>query len=252
MHADQRGLQRLGPVATIANGPTGAATTSPIRGASGLAIGPNQPAAIASSLGSTQARSPRTSAQAAATSAAAPGCGVHVPGPWLATEQRHSVAQRGQQVHVDPVVGPHVDHAVVGGHVQRGTGGQRRGELLGQLVHVAQVVAPGVGGSPEGVPGPVELAVVDGDQRTVGIPQRLRAWATRAPMLSAGRYSVPRMTATDRPVRSSADAADPVGATPAPAARSYTVVPGCQVRGSTELSHRRPLSSLFLPGMATW
>ncbi len=39
-------------------------------------------------------------------------------------------------------------------------------------------------------------------------------------MLSAGRYSVPRMTATDRPVRSSADAATRKVRTPAPAARS--------------------------------
>src|SRR5262249_20338584 len=60
-------------VATIANGPTGAATTSPIRAASASGTGPNQPASMARALGSTQARSPMISAQAAATSAAAPG-----------------------------------------------------------------------------------------------------------------------------------------------------------------------------------
>ena len=68
--ADSRGSAL---VATIAHGPAGAATTSPIRSAIRLATSPNQPSDIASSLDSTHALAPRTSRQAASTSGAAPG-----------------------------------------------------------------------------------------------------------------------------------------------------------------------------------
>src|SRR4029077_14821123 len=53
--ADSRGSAL---VATMARDPAGAATTSPIRLVIAASTGPNQPSLIASSLDSTQARSP--------------------------------------------------------------------------------------------------------------------------------------------------------------------------------------------------
>src|SRR5690348_14878293 len=67
--ADSRGSAL---VATMARDPAGAATTSPIRLVIAASTGPNQPSLIASSLDSTQARSPSASRQAASRSAAAP------------------------------------------------------------------------------------------------------------------------------------------------------------------------------------
>ena len=68
--ADSRGSVS---VATMAQLPTGAATTSPMRAMLSGSTGPNQFSLIASSRETTQARLPRTSRQAARTSAAASG-----------------------------------------------------------------------------------------------------------------------------------------------------------------------------------
>ena len=154
VHAEQRGLERLGLARRSRprcprrrpprrrSGPPSASSTTP--------GGPNQPSLTASSRDATQACSPSTSRQVASTSAAAPGRGVHVPGPRLAAEQRHAVAQHGGRavgVHVDPVVGPDVHHAVVGRDVQRRSPyGRRRGELLRQPVHVRELELPGLRG----------------------------------------------------------------------------------------------------------
>jgi cytochrome P450 len=58
---------------TIAAVPRAATTTSPMRSRVAAPTGPNQPASIAASRGSTQASSPSTSRQVASTSAVAPG-----------------------------------------------------------------------------------------------------------------------------------------------------------------------------------
>ena len=104
------------------------------------------------------------------------GRGVHVPGARLAAEQRHPVAEhrgRAVSVHVDPVVGPDVDHAMVGGDVQRSPRRQGRGELLHQPVHVRELELPGLGGHPVHMPGRVQVAVVGRHQGGVGLGQGL-------------------------------------------------------------------------------
>ena len=60
-----------------------------------------------------------------------------MPGPRLAAEQGQPGPQVGMLVYVELVLRPDVHHAVVRGHVQAGTRGQRAGQLLGQLVHVS-------------------------------------------------------------------------------------------------------------------
>jgi hypothetical protein len=95
------------------------------------------------------------------------GAGPHVevPGPRLAAEQGQPGAQFGRRVHVEPVLGTDIHHAVVGRHVQGSPGRQGVREVFGQLVDVRQLVIPGVGPDPERVPGAVEVAVVHGHER---------------------------------------------------------------------------------------
>ena len=184
--------RRSALLAMIANGPAGAATTSPIRPASAGFTGPNQPAAdrlvprqhpgpVADDLGPGGQHVRRR--RRAGRTRAWPGARRRACATPSRSSGSASTSIRSSR--------RHVDHAVVGGHVQRGARGQRRGELLGQLVDVAEVEAPGVGRGPEGVPGAVELPVIDGDQRAVGVPQRFRrlghqrAQAVGGPVLGA-------------------------------------------------------------------
>src|SRR5262252_1321645 len=132
--ADSRGSAF---VATIAVGPLGAATTSPIRAENSASTGPNHPSAIAWSRATTHARSPRASRHAASTSRAAPG-------PRLAAEQCHPLAQLRQRIKVDPLARRHVGHPVIRRHVQYGAVRQRPRELFGKLVDMRELVLPGV------------------------------------------------------------------------------------------------------------
>src|SRR5690606_41304905 len=71
-------------------------------------------------------------------------------------------------LHVDAVLRAGVDHAVVGGDVEDGVGGQDGGELLGEPVHLAEVVPPVRGVHAVQVPEQVELGVVDEAVGAVG------------------------------------------------------------------------------------
>ena len=153
-------------MATTAKLPAAATTTSPIRSTMRASTGPNHPSLIASSLGSTHARSPSTSRQVANTIGGGTGPRVKMSGPRLAAEQRQPGPELRHLIHVEPVVRADVHHAVVSRHVQAGLRGQPARELLGQLVHVGQLVVPGIGADPEHMPGTVQVAVVDRHQRT--------------------------------------------------------------------------------------
>ncbi len=70
-------------------------------------------------------------------------------------------------------------------------------------------------------------------------------------MVSAARYSAPRMAATDSPDFLNAAGATRSALTPAASARSKIVDPGCQLSGSTLASHLSALSRASAPGIAT-
>src|SRR5690606_39753332 len=86
----------------------------------------------------------------------------------------HAAPELGVGLQVDPLGGVGVDHAVVGGDVQRRVGRQRAGDLLDQPVHLPQVDTPVVGGDPEPVPVAVEVGVVGEDQGALAPGQRRR------------------------------------------------------------------------------
>jgi hypothetical protein len=73
---------------------------------------------------------------------------VDVAGPRLAGQRPHALAQDRGGIGVDPHVVGDVDHAVVGGDVQRRAGRQPRGELLGEAVDDGELLAPGLGVDP--------------------------------------------------------------------------------------------------------
>ena len=100
---------------------------------------------------------------------------VHMAGPALAAQQGDSGAQLPVLVEVDArlLVEGDVDHAVVGGDVQRGAGRELLGEALDEPVDVHQLAAPGVGVDAEAVALAVDFAVVRVDERAVAGGQLL-------------------------------------------------------------------------------
>ena len=175
--------------------------------------------------------------------------GVHVPGPGLAAEQRHAVAQRRPVgVDVDPVVGPDVHHAVVGRHVHDRAVGQARGDLLGELVDVRELVVPGGRGHAVLVPGRVEVAVVGEHQRRARTRRARRRSARRArrasPPAGTRRRAAPPWSGRCSGRRPGDTC---TGVTPAAAARSKIVGRGCQATGSMS---PRPAQAVEQPLLA--
>ncbi len=89
--------------------------------------------------------------------------------PALAAQQGDPGPQLPVLVEVDAVllVEGDVDHAVVGGDVERGARRELLGEALDQPVDVHQLAPPGVGVDAEAMPGAVHLGVVRVDQGAV-------------------------------------------------------------------------------------
>ena len=153
--------------------------------------GPNQPSAIACSLADHPGPVAEHPAPGGEHVTGRARLAVQVPGPWprRRAAPRRPAAPASASTSIRSACGD-VDHSVIGGDVQHRAVRQGRGELLGELVDVGELVEPGVGGAAEHVPGRVEVAVVDHrERRRAPAASAAADRETSAPSVSAGRYS---------------------------------------------------------------
>ncbi|CAM5484014.1 hypothetical protein SALBM311S_10202 [Streptomyces alboniger] len=174
-------------------------------------------------------------------------------GAALAAQQGDPGAQFPVLVEVDAVllVEGHVDHAVVGGDVQRGARRQLLGEPLDQPVDVHQPAAPGVGVDAEAVAGAVDLGVVRVDQGAVARGQLRAARSMRSSPVDRP-WNVPPLSATlVSGVLSKVGAETWAACTPARSASWKTVGYGCQAPGAVHGCQRNWFISSPVAGLRT-
>src|SRR5271165_2365151 len=207
-------------VATMAMDPAGAATTSPIRLAMAGSTGPNQPSLMASSLDSTQARSPRTSRQMARRSAAAPRrayrCLARGSPPSRASPDRSSGVASTSNLSSGPM-STMPWSAVTYRNVPEGSAlASCSASLSTWASWLYQASEP----TPNTCPVLSRSPWYTVTNARPFSQMAVAACAARAPMLSAGQKSAPRMVATVRPVPRNEPWATCTAAMPAAAARS--------------------------------